>query len=392
MARSEHVLVVFVASSSEMEPERNRLEEVIQDLNVSWSRTLGVRLELVRWETHGFPGVGEDPQDVLNRELPNDYDIFIGLMWTRFGTPTGRAGSGTEEEFCRAHKRFREDPNSVKIMFYFKEEPVSPSAVNPDQIAKVQQFRASLGDEGVLYWNFTTLQHFEELIRLHLARQIQVSLISQPSETTIISAPPGHGLESEISDDLGFLDLLDLLEEYSSQLVEITSRIATETVDLGTRMSESALEIQAAASQGQISRAEMKKLIEKAATHMNHFVTRIRTEVPLFREMTSKSVDVAGQAALLTIDFRSQDQKQLRDARDGLFALANVMEVSSGQISGLRTIVSRLPRLTANLNRAKRDTAAVLDEVIATIRDGRSVILETLKNLDSMTSDKGAVP
>src|ERR1700756_3440394 len=100
MPRDERVLVVFLASPSDLEPERSRLEEVIRELNVTWTRTLGVRLELVSWETHGYPGVGADPQDVLNRQLPNDYDIFIGLMWTKFGTPTGRAGSGTEEEFA----------------------------------------------------------------------------------------------------------------------------------------------------------------------------------------------------------------------------------------------------------------------------------------------------
>ena len=71
MPRNETVLVVFVASPEDVEPERNRLEEVIRELNVAWSRTLGVRLDLVRWETHGYPGIGSDAQDVLNRELPN---------------------------------------------------------------------------------------------------------------------------------------------------------------------------------------------------------------------------------------------------------------------------------------------------------------------------------
>lgn len=70
MPRNERVIVVFVASPSDLDPERNRLEEVIRELNVTWSRLLGVRLDLVRWETHGFPGIGEDAQDMLNHELP----------------------------------------------------------------------------------------------------------------------------------------------------------------------------------------------------------------------------------------------------------------------------------------------------------------------------------
>ena len=93
--RDERVFVVFVASPSDMQPQRDALEEVIRELNLTWSRKLGIRLDLVRWETHGVP----DAQDVLNRELPDDPDIFIGLMWGRYGTPTSSAGSGTEEEF-----------------------------------------------------------------------------------------------------------------------------------------------------------------------------------------------------------------------------------------------------------------------------------------------------
>ena len=72
MPRREQVIVVLAASPSDLEPERTQLEEVIRELNLSWSQSLGLRLELIRWETHGYPGVGDDPQDVLNRELPND--------------------------------------------------------------------------------------------------------------------------------------------------------------------------------------------------------------------------------------------------------------------------------------------------------------------------------
>ena len=124
MPRDERVFVVFVASPSDMQPERDALEEVIRELNLTWSRKLGIRLDLVRWETHGVPGFGADAQDVLNRRLPDDSDIFIGLMWGRYGTPTSSAGSGTEEEFKRALERYRQNSASIKIMIYFKDAPL----------------------------------------------------------------------------------------------------------------------------------------------------------------------------------------------------------------------------------------------------------------------------
>ena len=93
MARQEHVLTVFAASPGDVEAERGKLEDVIRELNVTWSRELGIRLDLVRWETHAYLGFGADGQDVINQEIPDDCDIFVGIMWCRYGTPTGRAGS-----------------------------------------------------------------------------------------------------------------------------------------------------------------------------------------------------------------------------------------------------------------------------------------------------------
>jgi hypothetical protein len=102
MPRQKKVITIFVASPNDVVDERTKLEEVINELNITWSRNIGLRFDLVRWETHAFPGIGDDPQDVINEQIPDDYDIFIGIMWCRFGTPTGRAGSGTAEEFQRA--------------------------------------------------------------------------------------------------------------------------------------------------------------------------------------------------------------------------------------------------------------------------------------------------
>lgn len=88
MPRQEQVFSVFVASPSDVGEEREKLEEVIRELNLTWSRELGIRLDLIRWETHAYPGMGADAQDVINEQIPNDYDLFIGIMWCRYGTKT----------------------------------------------------------------------------------------------------------------------------------------------------------------------------------------------------------------------------------------------------------------------------------------------------------------
>jgi hypothetical protein len=65
MATQQTVVTAFVASPGDVSEERAVLQEVVSELNVTWSKTLGVRLELLRWETHTFPSVGAYPQAVI---------------------------------------------------------------------------------------------------------------------------------------------------------------------------------------------------------------------------------------------------------------------------------------------------------------------------------------
>ena len=91
-----------MASPGDVKEERERLERIVTELNRSWADSLEIEIELVRWETHAFPGFSTDAQATINAQLGDDYEIFIGLLWSRIGTPSPRARSGTMEEFERA--------------------------------------------------------------------------------------------------------------------------------------------------------------------------------------------------------------------------------------------------------------------------------------------------
>jgi hypothetical protein len=105
--------------------ERTCAETVINDINHSVGKKDGFQIELLRWETSTYPGLGEDGQDVINQQIGDDYNIFVGIMWKKFGTKTNRAGSGTEEEFNRAYQQYNEK-KSIQIMFYFRTDHICP--------------------------------------------------------------------------------------------------------------------------------------------------------------------------------------------------------------------------------------------------------------------------
>lgn len=148
-----------------MSEEREIVSLVVAELRRVFDNLLPFQLDAIRWETHAWPDVGDDAQDVINREI-GEFDLFVGIMWRRFGTPTKRARSGTEEEFQKAYKYFKKYKRP-RIMFYFRRAPLYTT-----DLKEWSQFRKELEKMGVLFWMYDRPIDFERSVREHLIRQI----------------------------------------------------------------------------------------------------------------------------------------------------------------------------------------------------------------------------
>ncbi len=169
MPQNISIIQVFVASPSDVQEETNALQSIVTEVNQNIGSSLGIRLELVGWKTNVIPGFGKYTQDVINQQVGDSYDIFIGILWAKVGTSTPVAESGTLEEFERAYKKHQENSDSVDLLIYLKNTPLSISDIDVDQIGKIKKFRHSLGEKGGLYWTFDSLQDFEATLRGHLS-------------------------------------------------------------------------------------------------------------------------------------------------------------------------------------------------------------------------------
>ena len=197
---------VFIASPKEMNKERNITSLVIGEINRTLGITLGVDIEMIRWETHAWPDIGDDAQDVINKQI-GEFDVFIGFMWRIYGSPTKRAKSGTGEEFQRAYDLFRKY-GRPKIMFYFRTTPFYLD--NDDEIVqfrKVAQFRHKLEKSGVLYWTYNSPLQFERFVREHLTRQIfnMPDIVLSPQKAIGEEWLPEMPLKSELDKKSKFL-------------------------------------------------------------------------------------------------------------------------------------------------------------------------------------------
>ena len=78
---NKRVCKIFLASPSDTDKERKIVMDVAEELSDTVCKALKVSLELLTWEFSTYPSIGKYPQSVINEQIGNDYDIFIGLMW-----------------------------------------------------------------------------------------------------------------------------------------------------------------------------------------------------------------------------------------------------------------------------------------------------------------------
>lgn len=401
MARTETVLTIFVASPGDVIEERNRLEDAISEWNRTWARDQGLRLELLRWESDVFPNIGLDAQDVINQQIPDDYDLFVGIMWSRFGTPTLRAGSGTAEEFERALTRRLGGSEEPGIFFYFKDAPVSPSKIDTDQLKAVQLFKDRLATHGVLRWEFGGPDQFEKLVALHITKFVQSTrhrrtlVTANTSDVTpTIAMPPStsslaNSTDATSSDDIGYLDQLEDFEKQIAEVNAIADRLIQAQQSLTQRTTESTLELQLLAiapSGGGV--VQVRRLISGIAAEMLDFTAKVNAEVPLFRSAMSASMAALTCAATLSVEFNSAHTE---DARTAAVSLLTALTSAKQSMVDFRTSTLALPRITKELNVAKRQQTAALDSLIAEFESAQQLLVEAITFVDALPSQSTAV-
>ena len=367
MSGKTSVVRVFLASPGDLGAEREIVEELVNELNGSWGHKVGIALRLVRWERDVRPGVGDDAQAVVNSQVPDDYEVFIGLLWGRFGTPTLRYSSGTHEEFERAIARWKES-GSPEIMMYFKDAPLRPLAIDTDQVAQVQAFRKSLTERGVLFWPFEDQSGFQSSLRAHLASLVQRRIarrVAAPAggvgTPAVRQIPPRDAI-----DDLGYFDHL---ENYNTRMAAMTAAmevISAATVRIGEQMSASAEQMREH-TRVDGSPAGTMRLLSKSANDMNEYAEVVRAQVPVFSVSRDQALESLTKALPLYEEFDSADVEQLALLEDSLSRMLESAQGSRESLHGMRMSIDALPRLTVELNRAKRLVCSELDGLLASI-------------------------
>lgn len=166
MAYHATVIRVMIASPGDVETERQVVREVLHDWNDVNAATSRVFLAPVGWGTHTAPEMGASPQKIINSRLLKDCDLLIGVFWTRLGTPTDSAESGTVEEI-QEHIR-----SGKPAMLYFSSAPVAPQSIDSEQFAGVQRFKEQCKSLGLIEEHDSS-----DGLRRKLAKHLQTTVL-----------------------------------------------------------------------------------------------------------------------------------------------------------------------------------------------------------------------
>lgn len=168
MKNTIELIKCLIASPADVAKERDICEEVFNELNRETGDILGFRLESVRWEKDTHAGCGDYVQDVINQQIEDRYNLVIGIMYSRFGTPTPVAGSGTEEEFNNAYEKWKAGEID-DIMFYFNIASIPQNILDTKQFEKLQEFKKRLKGLKVYYKEYDGVDNFKSFLKQELS-------------------------------------------------------------------------------------------------------------------------------------------------------------------------------------------------------------------------------
>ncbi len=236
---------LLISCPGDITNEIDIIEDAVSQFNAQFSDVLGISVRTKYWRKNSYAQSGGKPQALLNEQFVNDCDAAVAILWTRFGTPTDKYKSGTEEEIEIMLS------SGKQVFMYFSNKPFWPSQIDEEKESykNIQAFRDKYKDRGI-YYTYSSDEEFKTLFFAHLSQyflsekrvaevkrerhsELKIVGINQNQhindEASIISFVPNT--EMTISKYLGkirelFIDINNIELEKSIELSESVTKFA----------------------------------------------------------------------------------------------------------------------------------------------------------------------
>ena len=89
----------------------------------------------------------------------------------------------------------------------------------------------------------------------------------------------------------------------------------------------------------------------------------------------------------MAVGIASEDKNQVITAKQQLEVIHDALSAAGDGMVSFRDSVKSMPRMTADLNRAKRATVAVIQQVFDSMASGRRVLTAAIRALNSLAGE-----
>lgn len=365
---------LFVSSPGDLTQERDLVVDVCNEINIDSGYREGFHIAPLRWETNAYPTSSQRSQSAINKQIGDDYDIFLGLMGLRFGSETGVYSSGTQEEFERAYERNLKE-SKPKILFYFFSGSVSTETIQIEQFSKVKEFKSSIQKRGLLYWNYSSSME----LRVSLSRHLQATvreILNEDVGTCFHEDLVDHSTNAAFDALSSWHQLLatdaevavtELAKELNLQFKNATSHIndlAKAIKDVGRKINQETLLIAKVVSGSLRDQTNAQRAILRSQTHLEEYSQRLLKVIPPINSSLEGTYITLQRMKNITFgspDLKSQIDEHVSDITQGL--ISQIPFVVAG-VEGLLKSAETWPD-HSNLNFYKRKLRALHTDLIS---------------------------
>ena len=163
MAKSVIRYDLLISCPGDVTNEITLINKAVEEFNSLYSDVLGIVIQTRHWSKDSYPQSGGRPQALLNEQFVKSCDAAVAVFWTRFGTPTDKYGSGTEEEIEIMLA------GGKQVFLYFSDKPVTPSQHKPEEYARVKAFQEKHKAD-ILYGTYESDEEFYKKFFAHLSQ------------------------------------------------------------------------------------------------------------------------------------------------------------------------------------------------------------------------------
>jgi hypothetical protein len=380
---------LFISCPGDIKDELNSIEVIVKEFNKTFGKISNFLIQIVHWNEDTYTDIGEDGQEIINNQI--DYDILIGILWMKLGTPTKRDKSGTVEEINRAI----ENPKKQQLIYFKTATPSNLNAINTSELDDIMEFKKELSKK-LLYKEFESIEKFETLFRLNLSSLMKDKFIDKQENieiSTEIVLPKKDvkyqnivslidEIENSAKGNFEDIDVFEINENGSECFDNITINLTTITdylEKLTINLNKGTEEINQANNikDTRLKLSRAKKVINRLSNELDEFNDEINSELPNFSENLKEVGKVTSDIFLTLKSYRGTDE---HDIESNTIAFRDSMESAMNATAEMLREIMNWPPINLKFNTSRRNTEVTLKDLTKEIMFGLTLIDEALDN------------